>query len=255
MATGHEIWLEHGDIYTAGALDGEELKQFETHLASGCATCAAHVRETRESLMLLDRSLEPMTPSPTVKAKLLSQIEPEIVTPRSKKPWLSQLSWGFGGGALVAAGLLVFLSWNLVSTRKELAEVRGRIDALQTDLAKREEVIGFLTNPQVRVVSLAGLPASPNARGLLLWNADRRAGLFLATGLAQVPADSIYELWAISGNEPVPAGLFALDQQGRALLKLPVLPADKTFDKFAVTVEPAGGVPKPTGPMHLLGSL
>ena len=27
------------------------------------------------------------------------------------------------------------------------------------------------------------------------------------------------------------------------------------FDKFAVTVEPAGGVPKPTGPMVLLGTL
>ncbi len=87
------------------------------------------------------------------------------------------------------------------------------------------------------------------------WNADNRAGLFLATGLAREPAEKIYELWALAGNEPVPAGLFTLDRQGRALLKLAVLPADKTFDKFAVTVEPAGGVPKPTGPMHLLGSL
>ena len=255
MANEHEIWLERGDIYAVGALDGEELRQFETHLASGCAICAAYVRETRESLMILHRSLAPMTPSPEVKARLLRQIEPEIVTPRSKKPWLSQLSWGLGGGALVAAGLLAFVSWNLVSTRKELAAIRERIGALQSDLAQREEVIAFLTNPQVRVVSLAGLPESPNARGLVLWNADSRAGLFLATGLAQVPAEKIYELWAIADNEPVPAGLFTLDRQGRALLKLAALPADKTFDKFAVTVEPAGGVPKPTGPMHLLGSL
>ena len=255
MATGHENWLEHGDIYAVGALDGEELREFETHLASGCAICEAYVRETRETLMLLHRSLAPMTPSPEVKARLLREIRAGIVATRPKKPWLSQLSWGLGGGALVAAGLLVFLSWNLVSTRKELAGVREKIAVLQSDLAKQEEVIGFLTNPQVRVVSLAGLPASPNARGLLLWNADNRAGLFVATGLAQVPAEKIYELWALAGNEPVPAGLFTLDQQGRALLKLSPLPADKSFDKFAVTVEPAGGVPKPTGAMHLLGSL
>jgi len=39
------------------------------------------------------------------------------------------------------------------------------------------------------------------------------------------------------------------------LLKIPSLPQGKSFDKFAVTLEPAGGVPKPTGPMHLLGTV
>jgi hypothetical protein len=46
-----------------------------------------------------------------------------------------------------------------------------------------------------------------------------------------------------------------VDQEGRALLRLPPLPEAKTFDKFAVTLEPAGGVLKPSGPMHLLGGL
>jgi len=36
---------------------------------------------------------------------------------------------------------------------------------------------------------------------------------------------------------------------------MPALAGGKNFDKFAVTVEPAAGVPKPTGPMVLLGSL
>jgi anti-sigma-K factor RskA len=81
MATGHGIWLEHGDIYALGALEGEELKQFETHLASGCAICAAHVRETRESLMLLHGSLELMTPSPAVKTRIYARLNQMVGQP------------------------------------------------------------------------------------------------------------------------------------------------------------------------------
>ena len=29
MATGHEHWHERGEIYALGALDGQELKEFE----------------------------------------------------------------------------------------------------------------------------------------------------------------------------------------------------------------------------------
>ena len=250
----HEEWIERADIYALGALDGDELTQFEAHLSTGCADCERHLRENRDALTLMLRSLNPATPPPALKARVLDQIGREVTAATSKKPWLPRVSWGFAAGAL-AAVVLLFISWNLVATRKELAEQQAQIAALQSGLAKREEVIAFLTNPQVRVVSLAGLPASPNARGLLLWNPASRTGVFLATGLSSVPPATIYELWAISGNEPVPAGLFALDPQGRALVTLPQLPGGKAFDKFAVTLEPAGGVPKPTGPMHLLGSL
>jgi len=60
MAIGHEHWHEQGEIYALGALDEQELKEFEAHLASGCAICEAYVRETREALLLLHRSITPM---------------------------------------------------------------------------------------------------------------------------------------------------------------------------------------------------
>ena len=113
----------------------------------------------------------------------------------------------------------------------------------------------FLSDPQVRIVNLAGLPPSPGARGQLLWNPLSRTGLLLATGLPPVPAGKAYELWGIAGAEPVPAGVFIVNEGGLALFRLPALPESKSFDKFAVTLEPAGGVPQPTGSMVLLGSL
>lgn len=262
----HEEWLDRAGIYALGALDGEELSRFEAHLAAGCPTCEQHLRQTRESLTLLPGSLPPLAPPPGVKARVMAELAGEAsprVVARPRRRWVS---WGAGAGALVAAGLLVALSWHLSATRAELRSLEGRVAALQaalaqrqeilrTALAQREEALRLLGDPQVRFVRLAGLPASPNASGRVLWNPVTRTGILLTTGLPEAPPDRVYELWALAGAEPVPAGLFSVSPEGRAFLRLPPLPEGKAFDKFAVTLEPAGGVPKPTGPMHLLGGV
>lgn len=250
----HEEWLETAEIYAVGALDGEELRLFEAHLAD-CRICEARIRESREILTVLPRALEPVAPPDSIKEKLLRRIADEKVVPirtRSKRKWLK---WGVGSAALAAAAVLLVVGFNLIRTRGELERLQSQIAALQTELGKQEEMIAFLSNPQVRLVNLAGLPGSPGATGRVLWDPMSRNGFLLAVGLPEVPPEKDYELWGIAGNEPVPAGVFKVDRYGRAVLRMPRLPEEKTFDKFAVTLEPAGGVPQPTGPMLLLGSL
>ena len=250
----HEEWLERAEIYALGSLEGEELTEFEAHRASGCDLCEAHLRETRETLTLLPRSLAPLNPPPTVKARLLQQIGGEAAPPIREIQWSGWPWWGVGAGALAAASLLITLGWNLYVNLQELQKLEGRVAALQTKVAQQEETLRFLSDPQVRFILLAGLPPSPEATGRLLWNPANRTGLFLTTGLPLTPRNRAYELWAISGKEPIPAGVFKVDQRGRAIFRLPPLVEGKTFDKFAVTLEPAGGVLNPTGPMYLLGS-
>jgi anti-sigma-K factor RskA len=48
--------------------------------------------------------------------------------------------------------------------------------------------------------------------------------------------------------------VFDADADGRALFESKDLAAIRTAENFAVTVEPRGGVPQPTGPIVLLGS-
>ncbi len=251
----HNEWLEQAEIYALGALDGEELTRFEAHLASGCQICESHLRETREALTLIPRSLTSLNPPAASKARLLQQVSSEAMMPTREKPQLRWLWWGMGASALAAASLLIVVVWNLFSTQQELQRLQGQLAALQIELVKQEEVLRFLSDPQVRLIRLAGLEPSPSAAGRLLWNPIARTGLLLTSGLPQTPADKAYELWAIIGDEPVPAGVFTVDLRGRSIFRLPPLIEGKIFDKFAVTLEPAGGVPKPTGPMHLLGSL
>jgi anti-sigma-K factor RskA len=314
----HDEWLERAEIYAVGALDGDELAQFEAHLAPGCPACESRLRDTREALTLLPRSLTPTTPPPRIKARLLEQIATESILPAPLPPRLRGRRWSVGVSALAAAALLIVLgidfyrtrqelhrmtsmvstlqadlvrreetiqslSANLESTRRDLQRVEGEVAALQAELVKREETIEaerqelrrvqgtmaalqselaereqalrLLSAPQVRLVRLTGLEPSPGAVGQLLWNPAAYTGVLLTSGLPQLSRDRIYELWAIAGSEPIPAGIFAVDERGHAVLHLPPLPKAKRVNKFAVTLEPAGGVAKPSGPMLLLGSL
>jgi anti-sigma-K factor RskA len=248
----HTEWLERAELHALDALDGEERTRFEAHLAAGCDRCEDHIRVTREALALLPRSLPPVTPPPGVKARLLATIaagRAPAAKPRAVIPW-----WMLGVSAAAAAVILI-LGLNLWVARQELRGLRDSVASLQGGVAQQEEALRLLADPQVRPVLLAGLPPSPGAVGRLLWNPVTRTGVLLTSGLPQTPAGKAYELWAIAGAAPVPAGVFTVDQNGRATFRLPPLSLTGAVEKFAVTLEPAGGVPSPTGPMHLLGNV
>ena len=257
MATGHENWLEQGEIYALGALDGQELKDFEAHLASGCAICDAYIRETRETLTLLHRSLNPIMPSPAVKTRVFDQIEPKATArmPEETSPWLAWRWWFVGAGSFATAAMILALAWSMTSTRDQLKKLETQIAVLQNKSAQKDDLIRFLSTPEVHSVRLAGLDAAPEAKGKLFWNPTTRRGVLVTFGLPKTAPDKAYELWGIAGNEPVPAGVFLVDEHGQAQFSVPQLAEGRNFDKFAVTLEPAGGVTKPTGPMVLLGSL
>jgi anti-sigma-K factor RskA len=250
----HEEWLERAEIYGLGALDGDELSQFEAHLA-GCRVCEHRLRETRETLTGVARSLAPLTPPPQVKVRVLHQINPELAPSIREGVRSRWVPWSISAGAFAAAGLLFMLTWNLYSTQQELQRLQKEVASIQAGSTLHETSIQFLSDPHARSAHLKGLAPSPEAMGHLLWNPETGKGVLITMGLPKNTPDKVYELWAIAGDEPVPAGTFSIEDKPHTLLKIPSLPQGKSFDKFAVTLEPAGGVAKPTGPMHLLGSL
>jgi len=63
-----------------------------------------------------------------------------------------------------------------------------------------------------------------------------------------------YQMWLVpKSGAPISAGVFSPAHGARQLWTAEV-PLNTEVKAFAVTIEPAGGVPQPTGPKVLLGA-
>ena len=82
----------------------------------------------------------------------------------------------------------------------------------------------------------------------MIWN-DAGGGHLIVAGLLPAPAGKTYELWAITRGTPRAVGLFGVDASGRGAHR--VASARGPVQVFAVTLEPEGGTPAPTGPVVL----
>ena len=112
--------------------------------------------------------------------------------------------------------------------------------------------MAILTAPDVRQIDLAGQPVAPRAAARAFWSRSR--GLVLtASNLPAPPPGRTYQLWFVTAQAPVSAGLLKPDASGRVttLLNTPAdLPAPAAL---AVTLEPEGGSVAPTGEKYLIG--
>ncbi|HKW91703.1 MAG TPA: anti-sigma factor, partial [Methylomirabilota bacterium] len=157
--------------------------------------------------------------------------------------------------AAMAAGVAaIVVGWTVSSTYEKRLDALARdADQLKAELRQQQNVITILRDPATQVVALAGLPPAPGARGRMMWHAQA-GGLLVATGLPAPPEGKTYQLWAIPGsNVPVSAGVFTVDAAGTGSLSVRPLPGVSAVNTFAVTLEPAGGLPAPSGAMYLLG--
>jgi anti-sigma-K factor RskA len=253
----HEPFETQAAIYALGALDGEERATFEDHLARGCAECTAAVREHAETLADVARAVPPMIPPAQVKTDLMRRVA-ATASPRASRPrfWLR---WGLATAAAVV-GVSAFVG-GLVASRyearigfmaRETARVRADLQrqeaSLRDRLAVAQGMIDLLRDPATRVVALSGTGPSPGAVGRLVWHTEN-GGYLVVDNVPAPPAGKAYELWTITAGQPRPAGVFTVDASGRATH--PVAPTRSPVEVFAVTLEPEGGVPAPTGPIVL----
>ena len=236
----HEQWLEKGDIYALGALDGAELNEFETHLRDGCAICEAYVRETRETLMLLHRTITPMAPPASVKNRILDDIGREKVAPLVAKQRPTGRRWQVMTGTIAAGIIGVVIGATYYRNHYEPRHT------LYTS------VINLLRDPATRDHTLHGAGPTPQAKGRFLWNESGEGHIF-ATNLPTAPEGKIYAVWTIAQNSaPRYVGTIKTDADGQGGLHINASRGDKPIETFAVTLEPEGITAAPTGPMVLV---
>lgn len=71
MNSEHEQLQQLCEAYALGALAGDELRQMENHLKSGCEECEAKLAEMSRVTSAIMSAVEPVEPRPALKAKIL----------------------------------------------------------------------------------------------------------------------------------------------------------------------------------------
>ena len=181
-----------------------------------------------------------------------------IVRASTFVPWLAAAaSFALAVGLGVYAGQL--------RARVGDLEVRLREAALRADASERQiadarrtaadaqSQVAVLSAPDLARIDLAGQPAAPQAAARAFWSRSRGL-VFTASNLPALPAGRIYQLWVLTAQPaPISAGLLRPDATGRANAVFDTPPDLPRPTAMAVTIEPDGGVPAPTGDKYLVG--
>jgi anti-sigma-K factor RskA len=261
--------------HALGALDEEERVGLERHLAAGCAVCEpelAAMERVVEGIALSAPAVEPREEAR--RGVIEKATAPVLKAPVPlRRPGSAAAGAGTGirrSWAIAAsAALLLLAGWGVLAQQRLQRAERDRA-ALATDLAAaraelsrtaaqltRGEVeraallrhLSVLGASRLQQVQLAALPPAPSANGRMFVDPGSGEALFSASGLPALPSNRTYQLWFIAEGKPVSAGTFDVGPRGQGqLLVEAALPGDVVW---AVTVEPAGGVPQPTGEMVL----
>ncbi|MBA3269682.1 MAG: anti-sigma factor [Acidobacteria bacterium] len=266
----HEEARDVLPLYALGVTDTAERAQLEEHLR-GCLPCQQVLALESRTVDGLGRSVDQVRPRPELRRRVLgnvrSFVDPDAIPDAGTSAGASRATPWFWAVAAAAVVALV-TSIGLVSARRELAEVQAELETSQQRVAQAEEravraaseatsqrrVVTVLTSTDLIQATLNGEAPAASARARAFLSASTGTLIFTAYGLPALPAGRVYQLWAIVGTTPVSAGVFTPDADGRSqfIAQLPALDAPPAT--IAVTLEPAGGVPKPTGPMYLVGA-
>jgi hypothetical protein len=261
-------------LYVLDADDAATRKELVEHL-SGCDACREALREYQLAADALAQSVPEIRPRPELRARTLAAIvgdktheAPARVQPRPTPAIQPRARIGWAPWLAAAAALIAAVTtFGLVQTRAEVAELRVMLATWQARVAEAERTaqasqatlvtyrrqLDVMTADDLLLVSLSGLPPATAAQAKAFVSRSQNAILFTARDLPALPAARVYQLWAVAGGRAISAGTFVPDARGRTQLVADVPALTTRPDALAVTVEPEGGVPAPTGPKYLLG--
>jgi len=258
----HRLLVESAPLYAIGALPEAECRAFEAHLQT-CAECAAEARAFGAVALGLAAAAPQVDPPASLREKVLGAEQGARVVPvrtrgRWNAGWLSAAAMVILSVAL--ARYTASLRDQIGTLRAELHDTVARLERSERQLNTATEAVAgaqlrmaVLMAPDLARVDLAGQARAPRAAGRAFWSRTRGL-VFAASSLPQLPPGRTYQLWVITAARPISAGLVRPDQLGAvtAFFATPVDIPPPTA--MAVTIEPEGGVPAPTGDKYLVGA-
>lgn len=256
--------------YALHALPEADARAAEAFLAAGGERATAALGAWEETAAMLPYLLEPAAPAPQLRTRVLARVYADAL---AEPPAPGVLPGGHPHapfGPAVPSRLPVSLAARRAPTRL-FGWVSGAVAAillfaalglgawsasLQDGVAVRDRVIADQRDELAAVGTtrtIAGTQPGASARGELLRLANPQAAVLTISGLPPLAQGRVYQVWFIQGTTPVGAGVFSPNPDGSwsGLVRGDVT----TARTIAITAEPTGGSPAPTGDIVAAGML
>ena len=263
----HNELRELTGAYALGILTDDERLALENHLRE-CQACAAEVRASIEATSALAVGVTQMDPPASLRSRVLAAAtgsHDSIPSATGRRRSFNALPYWLSAAASLAALALGLYALNL-RTRVQDLEARLRVATTASDKMQKQLIslsaeareaqqrFAILAARDVRRIELGGVAPAASASAQAFWSPTQ--GVFLdGINLPALPAGRVYQLWMISPEQPAPLGIALLtpDASGRVSTITPNPSGITRVAAFAVTLEPAGGSPAPTGDKVLVG--
>ena len=259
------------EAYVLGTLSEEENEKVSKEVASN--------PELKKELAAIEEALykyaqsHSKNPPKALKEKLLNKIdevEGEVVyLPEQKSSVFYYLAAASIIVAIFSASFAIYFwsKWKqaerqILAMEQQNATVAQNVNLvnkLQAEVKTNEVYISSLKkdltialDSGTHIVPLKGLPLSPTASAVVLWNVTSNDVFIDVKNLPAPPSDKQYQLWALHNGKPIDAGIFDVSDS----TNLQRVKNIEAAEAFAVTLEKKGGSPSPTmDAMYLMGKL
>lgn len=212
--------------YVLGVLEEGESERFESHLAS-CAACQSVVEMMSGSAeILFEGAYE--SPPEGLKNRVMESIESVVpAVPMAavrKSSSMRVVAW-------VAAAAVVILTVGIGLSA----------------LLSGDQIGDIVAAPDAQTIQVSASDVNPvtNAELDIVYSPSLGKAVLTGDQLGHSGEGTVYQMWLIGPDGPIPAGIFQPDDDGHFSVLIQGRPDDG--EVFGITIEPAGGSDQPTG--------
>jgi anti-sigma-K factor RskA len=242
-----------------GLATDEEQKELQEVCARypEIAAAKASFEEALEMQLLSDA----IAPPAQLKSQVLDKIKVVTVeqereeTGRAETPVrrLDVWRWVAAASVVLLAGVTwwAFQTNNRYNDLKATAEkMRQQLDAQSNQLATLQNDAEMLRREGMKMVAMHG-SQNKTVYSTIYWDTLTKDVYLMVNNLPQPASDQQYQLWALLDGKPIDLGVIEARQQ-RLLYRMKNV---QQAQAFAITLEPRGGRPTPTGAPVVLSNL
>jgi anti-sigma factor RsiW len=285
--------LSHEEAFAAleaaalDALDATERDAVLAH-ADTCESCRGELATLRETVAQLAYAASlPSEPMPESRDRIRSRLtaraaadarvrgivperKPELTSRQYQaiRARINVLAWRRAEWLALAASVLLIVGVGVMaSVLRDRENLKSALigattstqrsqrtsDSLRTLVMSQDSLINGITGRDVAMVQLTST-VTRQPKAMMFWDHSRNGWMLIAHNLPMPRAGRTYQLWLVTPTGKISAGTFMPDTSGAAMVRATYALARDSLSAVAVTDEPAGGMPQPTGQMVILGT-